>query len=53
LGSKKHTAEEIIGKLRQVEVALAQGIVVPDVCRRLGVTGRSWQASTGDTAIGG
>jgi len=42
LGSKKHTAEEIIGKLRQAEVALAQGIAVPDVCRRLGVTEQTY-----------
>jgi hypothetical protein len=36
LARRQHTAEEIIGKLRQAEVALAQGIAVPDVCRRLG-----------------
>jgi len=42
LGSKKHTAEEIIGKLRQAEVALAQGNGVPDVCRRLGVTEQTY-----------
>jgi putative transposase len=38
LSSKEHTVEEIIGTLRQAEVALVQGIAVPDVCRRLGVT---------------
>jgi transposase-like protein len=42
LGRKKHTAEEIIGKLRQVEVALAQGMAVPDVCRKLGVTEQTY-----------
>jgi transposase-like protein len=42
LGSKKHTAEEIIGKLRQAEVALAQGSTVPDVCRRLGVAEQTY-----------
>ena len=42
MGSKKHTAEEIIGKLRQAEVALAQGIAVPDVCRRLGVAEQTY-----------
>jgi len=42
LGRRKHTAEEIIGKLRQAEVALAQGIAVPDVCRRLGVTEQTY-----------
>ena len=42
MGRKKHTAEEIIGKLRQAEVALAQGIAVPDVCRQLGVTEQTY-----------
>ena len=42
LGRRKHTAEEIIDKLRQAEVALAQGIAVPDVCRRLGVTEQTY-----------
>ena len=42
MGSKKHTAEEIIGKLRQAEVALAQGIAVPDVCRRLRVAEQTY-----------
>jgi putative transposase len=42
LGSKKHTAEEIIGKLRQAEVGLAQGNTVPDVCRKLGVAEQTY-----------
>ena len=42
MGSKRHTAEEIIGKLRQAEVALAQGMAVPDVCRRLGVAEQTY-----------
>jgi putative transposase len=42
LGRKRHTAEEIIGKLRRAEVALAQDIAVPDVCRRLGVTEQTY-----------
>lgn len=35
---KNHTAEEIIGKLRQAEVLLGQGRTVPDVVREIGVT---------------
>jgi len=42
LATRKHTAEEIIGKLRQAEVALAQGNTVPDVCRKLGVTEQTY-----------
>jgi len=35
---KKHTAEEIISKLREAEVLLAQGKKVPEVSRILGIT---------------
>lgn len=35
---KKFTAEQIIGKLREAEVGLAQGKTVPEVVRKLGVT---------------
>ena len=38
----KHTAEQIIDKLRQAEVALAQGGPVGEVCRRLGVTEQTY-----------
>jgi transposase-like protein len=34
---KKHKPEEIIGKLREAEIALAQGASVGEVCRRLSV----------------
>jgi transposase-like protein len=39
---KKHTAEEIIGKLREAEVLLAQGKKVPEVCRILGVAEQTY-----------
>jgi putative transposase len=35
---KRYTAEEIIGKLREAEVALATGKTVAETCRLLGVT---------------
>ncbi len=35
---KSYTAEEIIGKLREAEVALAQGVTMAAVIRRLGVS---------------
>jgi hypothetical protein len=38
MARKKHSAEEIIGKLREAEVLLAQGKKVPDVCRQLGIS---------------
>lgn len=35
---RKHTAEEIIGKLREAEVAQAQGATIAQVCKQIGVT---------------
>ncbi len=35
---KRYKAEEIIGKLREAEVALAEGATVPEVVRRIGVS---------------
>ncbi len=35
---KRHSAEQIIPKLREAEVLLQRGQAVPQVCRRLGVT---------------
>ena len=40
--SKKHKPEEIIGKLREAEIVLAQGGVVSDTCRRIGVTEQTY-----------
>jgi transposase-like protein len=39
---KRHTAEQIIAKLREAEVALSQGEKVPGVCRKLGVTEQTY-----------
>ena len=39
---KRHSPEQIIFKLREAEVALAQGQRVPDVCRKLGVTEQTY-----------
>ena len=35
---KRHSAEQIISKLREAEVLLQKGQAVPQVCRQLGVT---------------
>ncbi len=40
---KKFTAEQIIGKLREAEVGLAQGKTVPEVVRKLGVTEQTYE----------
>lgn len=35
---KRHTAEEVVAKLRQAEADLAQGLNIAQVCQRLGVS---------------
>jgi hypothetical protein len=43
--ARKHNPEEIIGKLREAEIVLAQGGTVADACRRIGVTEQSYYLS--------
>jgi transposase-like protein len=38
MARKRHTAEEIVAKLRQVDVLMAQGRPVVDAVRAIGVT---------------
>ena len=38
MSRKRHTAEEIVAKLRQVDVLMAQGRPVADAVRSIGVT---------------
>jgi len=40
--ARKHKPEEIIAKLREAEIVLAQGGTVADACRRIGVTEQSY-----------
>ena len=42
MAKKRHTAEQIISKLREAEVHLAKGTKVPQVCRKLGVTAQTY-----------
>ena len=42
MGRKRHTPEEIIGKLREAELVLAQGGITADACRRIGVTEQTY-----------
>jgi transposase-like protein len=52
--ARKHKPEDIIGKLREAEVVLAQGGTVADACRRTGVTEQSyyrWRKEYGDLKI--
>ena len=42
MARKRHTAEEIILKLREAEIALAQGKGVEAVCKQLAVTEQTY-----------
>ena len=35
---KRHSAEQIVSKLRQADVALGKGLRVPQVCKELGIS---------------
>ncbi len=38
MSRKRHTAEQIIGKLRTAEIELAKGLATAEVVRKLGIT---------------
>ncbi len=42
MGRKRHTAEEIIGKLRTAEIELATGLGTAEVVRKLGITEQTY-----------
>ncbi len=42
MGKKTHTAEQIIGKLREAEVLLSQGGTVGEVSRKIGITEQTY-----------
>ena len=42
MAKRRHTAEQIISKLREAEVLLAKGTKMPQVCRKLGVTEQTY-----------
>lgn len=42
MGRKRHSAEEVVNKLRQADVELAKGQTVAAVCRLLGVTDQTY-----------
>jgi putative transposase len=42
MGRKRHTAEQIIGKLREAEILLSQGGTVGEASRKIGVTEQTY-----------
>ena len=39
---KRHSAEQIVAKLRQADVELGKGMKVPEVCRQLGISEQTY-----------
>ena len=51
---KKHTPDEVINKLREAEVALAQGSTVAEASRQIGVTEQTfyrWRSEYGGLRV--
>jgi putative transposase len=42
MSRRHHRAEDVINKLREAEVGLANGLTVPEICRKLGVTAQTY-----------
>ena len=42
MSKKRYTAEQIIPKLREAEVLLAQGVTVGRVCKKLGIAEQTY-----------
>ena len=54
MARRKHTAEEIINKLREAEVAISQGLSVAEASRRLGITQQTlyrWRTEYGGLRV--
>lgn len=39
---KRHSAEQIVAKLRQADIELGKGQKVPEVCRQLGISEQTY-----------
>jgi len=51
MACRKYTPGQIISKLREVEVALAEGVMVSLAARGIGVTDQTYYPGVGSTAI--
>ena len=54
MAKRKHTAEEIINKLREAEVVIAAGSTVAEAARRIGVSEQTfyrWRAEYGGLRV--
>ncbi len=46
MGRKRFTAEQIVDKLRQAEVAIAKGSTIGEVSKKLGISDKQMQVSS-------
>ncbi len=54
MAPKRHTPEQIINKLRQAEVEIANGATVAQVCKKIGVAEQTyyrWRAEYGGMRV--
>ena len=54
MAKKRHTPEQVINKLREAEVAIAEGSTVAEAARRIGVTDQTfyrWRSEYGGLRI--
>ena len=54
MSQKKHTAEQIIRKLREAEVELARGATVAQACKKIGVSDHTyyrWRSEYGGMRV--
>ena len=55
MARRRHTPEQVIKKLREAEVAIAEGSTVAEAARRIGVTEQTfyrWRSGTGRLTAG-
>ena len=55
MGRKRHTAEEIVNRLREADVLLAKGQTVAQACKAIGVTEQTyyrWRREYGGMKVG-
>ena len=54
MAKKRHTPEQVINKLREAEVSIAEGSTVAEAARRIGVTEQTfyrWRSEYGGLRI--
>ena len=55
MGRKRHTAEEIVNRVREADVLLAKGQTVAQACKAIGVTEQTyyrWRREYGGMKVG-